>query len=105
MPEQPRPVLVVDLGAQYAQLIARRGREAHVYSEIVPHDLDAKGFAAKRPSGSILSGGPAGVHEARARVSSGRGTARASGGRAGRGSIRTSSGWACRSSASVTGTS
>src|SRR5438477_9989734 len=64
MPEQPRPVLVVDLGAQYAQLIARRVREAHVYSEIVPHDLDAKGFAAKRPAGIILSGGPASVYEA-----------------------------------------
>ena len=56
MPDEPRPVLVVDLGAQYAQLIARRVREAHVYSEIVPHDLDAKGFAAKRPAGIILSG-------------------------------------------------
>src|SRR6476660_10243432 len=63
MPEQPRPVLVVDLGAQYAQLIARRVREAHVYSEIVPHDLNAKGFAAKRPAGIILSGGPASVYE------------------------------------------
>src|SRR5213080_3519738 len=63
MPEQPRPVLVVDLGAQYARLIARRVREAHVYSEIVPHDLDAKGFAAKRPAGIILSGGPASVYE------------------------------------------
>ena len=63
MPEQPRPVLVVDLGAQYAHLIARRVREAHVYSEIVPHDLDAKGFAAKRPAGIILSGGPASVYE------------------------------------------
>src|SRR5437667_741500 len=63
MPEQPRPVLVVDLGAQYAQLIARRVREAHVYSEIVRHDLDAKGFAAKRPAGIIRSGGPASVYE------------------------------------------
>ncbi|HEX2424171.1 MAG TPA: GMP synthase (glutamine-hydrolyzing), partial [Actinomycetota bacterium] len=63
MPEQPRRVLVVDLGAQYAQLIARRVREAHVYSEIVPHDLGAKGFAAKRPAGIILSGGPASVYE------------------------------------------
>jgi GMP synthase (glutamine-hydrolysing) len=63
MPEQPRPVLVVDLGAQYAQLIARRVREAHVYSEIVPHDLDAEGLAAKRPAGIILSGGPASVYE------------------------------------------
>src|SRR5439155_17617601 len=63
IPEQPRPVLVVDLGAQYAQLIARRVREAHVYSEIVPHDLDARGLAARRPAGIILSGGPASVYE------------------------------------------
>jgi GMP synthase (glutamine-hydrolysing) len=60
---EPRPVLVVDLGAQYAQLIARRVREAHVYSEIVPHDLSASEIAAKRPAGIILSGGPASVYE------------------------------------------
>ncbi len=59
----PRPVLVVDLGAQYAQLIARRVREAHVYSEIVPHDLTKAELAAKRPAGLILSGGPASVYE------------------------------------------
>jgi GMP synthase (glutamine-hydrolysing) len=59
----PRPVLVVDLGAQYAQLIARRIRECHVYSEIVPHDLDAEGLAARRPAGIVLSGGPASVYE------------------------------------------
>jgi GMP synthase (glutamine-hydrolysing) len=58
-----RPVLVVDLGAQYAQLIARRVREAHVYSEIVPHDLSASDVAARRPAGLILSGGPASVYE------------------------------------------
>jgi GMP synthase (glutamine-hydrolysing) len=60
---EPRPVLVVDLGAQYAQLIARRVREAHVYSEIVPHDLTAAELAARRPAGLILSGGPASVYE------------------------------------------
>ncbi|MGE5226675.1 MAG: glutamine-hydrolyzing GMP synthase [Planctomycetaceae bacterium] len=60
---EPRPVLVVDLGAQYAQLIARRVREAHVYSEIVPHDLSAAEVAARRPAGIILSGGPASVYE------------------------------------------
>jgi GMP synthase (glutamine-hydrolysing) len=59
----PRPVLVVDLGAQYAQLIARRVREAHVYSEIVPHGLRAAEIAARRPGGLILSGGPASVYE------------------------------------------
>jgi GMP synthase (glutamine-hydrolysing) len=60
---EPRPVLVVDLGAQYAQLIARRVREAHVYSEIVPHDLSAAEIAGLRPAGLILSGGPASVYE------------------------------------------
>ena len=59
----PRPVLVVDLGAQYAQLIARRVREANVYSEIVRHDLSAAELAAKRPAGIILSGGPLSVYE------------------------------------------
>jgi GMP synthase (glutamine-hydrolysing) len=58
-----RPVLVVDLGAQYAQLIARRVREAHVYSEIVPHDVAAAELARRRPAGLILSGGPASVYE------------------------------------------
>jgi GMP synthase (glutamine-hydrolysing) len=53
----------VDLGAQYAQLIARRVREAHVYSEIVPHDASASELAARRPAGLILSGGPASVYE------------------------------------------
>jgi GMP synthase (glutamine-hydrolysing) len=55
-------VLVVDFGAQYAQLIARRVREAHVYSEIVPHTITAAEVAARRPSGVILSGGPKSVH-------------------------------------------
>jgi GMP synthase (glutamine-hydrolysing) len=58
----PRPVLVIDLGAQYAQLIARRIREAHVYSEIVAHDATVAEIAAKRPAGLILSGGPASVY-------------------------------------------
>ena len=58
-----RPVLVIDLGAQYAQLIARRVRECHVYSEIVAHDLTAAEIAAKRPAGIILSGGPKSVYE------------------------------------------
>jgi len=58
------PVLVVDFGAQYAQLIARRVREAHVYSEIVPHTMSVADMVAKRPSAVILSGGPSSVYEA-----------------------------------------
>jgi GMP synthase (glutamine-hydrolysing) len=57
------PVLVVDFGAQYAQLIARRVREAHVYSEIVPHTMTAAAMVARRPQGIILSGGPKSVNE------------------------------------------
>src|SRR5918994_7024649 len=60
----PRPVLVVDFGAQYAQLLALRVREARVYSEIVPHDATATELATRRPAGLILSGGPASVYEA-----------------------------------------
>jgi GMP synthase (glutamine-hydrolysing) len=55
-------VLVVDFGAQYAQLIARRVRDAHVYSEIVPSTITAAELAARRPAGVIFSGGPASVH-------------------------------------------
>ena len=55
-------ILVVDFGAQYAQLIARRIREANVFSEIVPHGISASDLAARRPSGIIFSGGPASVH-------------------------------------------
>ncbi len=57
------PVLVVDFGAQYAQLIARRVREAHVYSEIVPHTISAAELRARRPAGVILSGGPKSVYD------------------------------------------
>jgi GMP synthase (glutamine-hydrolysing) len=55
-------VLVVDFGAQYAQLIARRVREAHVFSEIVPRDIDAAGVRERSPIGIVLSGGPASVY-------------------------------------------
>lgn len=60
----PGPVLVVDFGAQYAQLIARRVREANVYSEIVPHTVTAAEIAERKPSAVILSGGPSSVYEA-----------------------------------------
>jgi GMP synthase (glutamine-hydrolysing) len=60
---EQKPVLVVDFGAQYAQLIARRVREANVYSEIVPHTISAAEIAAKSPAGIVLSGGPSSVYE------------------------------------------
>jgi GMP synthase (glutamine-hydrolysing) len=56
-------VLVVDFGAQYAQLIARRVREAKVYSEIVPHTMSADEIRARKPTAIILSGGPSSVYE------------------------------------------
>lgn len=58
-----KPVLVVDFGAQYAQLIARRVREASVYSEIVHHNISADEVSAKNPAAIILSGGPSSVYE------------------------------------------
>lgn len=61
-PEREPTVLVVDFGAQYAQLIARRVREAHVRSEIVPWDITFEEIQARRPLGIILSGGPASVY-------------------------------------------
>jgi len=56
-------VLVVDFGAQYAQLIARRVREANVFSEIVPSHITAAEVKTKNPQAIILSGGPASVYE------------------------------------------
>ena len=61
---EPDLVLVVDYGAQYAQLIARRVREAHVYSEIVPNSMPVEQMLAKHPKAIILSGGPASVYAA-----------------------------------------
>ena len=60
--ESPRPVLVVDFGAQYAQLIARRVREARVYSEVVPHTASVEEIKARDPQAIVLSGGPASVY-------------------------------------------
>ena len=62
MNEAPDTVLVVDFGAQYAQLIARRVRECQVYSEIVPASMPAAQMLARRPKAIILSGGPASVY-------------------------------------------
>ena len=57
-----RPVLVIDFGAQYAQLIARRVREAEVYSEVMPYSATAEEIMAKNPQAIILSGGPSSVY-------------------------------------------
>jgi len=61
--QQAERVLVLDFGSQYAQLIARRVREQHVYCEIVRHDVTAERIRSLAPRGIILSGGPSSVYE------------------------------------------
>lgn len=61
-PTQHQTVLVLDFGAQYGQLIARRVRDLHVYSELVPCDITAQEVAQRQPAALILSGGPASVY-------------------------------------------
>src|SRR5687768_14505630 len=61
-PPEERPVLVVDLGGQYSQLIARRVRECRVYSELVSHRSPAQALRARNPRAIVLSGGPASVY-------------------------------------------
>jgi GMP synthase (glutamine-hydrolysing) len=59
---EDRPVLVIDLGGQYSQLIARRVRECRVYSELVSHRTPAQSLRARSPRAIVLSGGPASVY-------------------------------------------
>jgi GMP synthase (glutamine-hydrolysing) len=61
-PAEERPVLVVDLGGQYSQLIARRVRECRVFSELVGHGVSAEEIRARNPLALVLSGGPASVY-------------------------------------------
>ena len=56
-------MLVVDFGAQYAQLIARRVREARVFSEVIPHTAGVEEIKARDPQAIVLSGGPSSVYE------------------------------------------
>jgi GMP synthase (glutamine-hydrolysing) len=56
-------ILVLDFGGQYAQLIARRVREARVYSELIPYDTPIEEIESRKPDGIILSGGPNSVYQ------------------------------------------
>ncbi len=62
-PSEPDTVIVLDFGSQYAQLIARRIRELHVYSELLPHDTPWAEIERRRPKAIVLSGGPASVYD------------------------------------------
>ena len=62
-PSEPDTVIVLDFGSQYAQLIARRIRELHVYSELLPHDTPWEEIERRRPKAIVLSGGPASVYD------------------------------------------
>jgi GMP synthase (glutamine-hydrolysing) len=62
-PTEPDTVVILDFGSQFAQLIARRVRELHVYSELLPHDTPWADIARRRPKAIILSGGPASVYD------------------------------------------
>ena len=59
-------ILVLDFGSQYTQLIARRVREAHVYSEILPYNVPLSRILDEHPRGLILSGGPSSVYDRKA---------------------------------------
>ena len=61
--QQKELILILDFGGQYTQLIARRVRECHVYSEVVPWNMPLADILARKPIGIILSGGPSSVHD------------------------------------------
>ena len=61
--QQKDLILILDFGGQYTQLIARRVRECHVYSEVIPWNTSLADILARRPKGIILSGGPSSVHD------------------------------------------
>ena len=60
---QKELILILDFGGQYTQLIARRVRECHVYSEVIPWNTPLADILARNPKGVILSGGPSSVHD------------------------------------------
>jgi len=63
VPSEPDTVVILDFGSQFAQLIARRIRELHVYSELLPHDMPWAEIERRRPKAIILSGGPSSVYD------------------------------------------